>query len=376
MTALSAEQFREHVRETHPVPAHPADVLAKLRGASAHPEGVVPDPLAAPGGPAEEWARRDRETENRRRLKVLLAGNKLHAGLAVAALEHLARAGAPEPPAEAVAAWVDRAGRWIEATVEAQARRWGEAAQSGDAGPSGPDRALALSGYHRYELARALVSALQRRPGLPDRTGPEEMAGYLAAPAAGLPPEPAPPGWASAGAEADRALAWSRALARVAEVALDHDFNRDLAVLLADARAAIETETARGRETLTAGIELNDGAADMVYLHALNTASRLYAATLKSVYQESVRQIRAHQQYIERDDAAAADRCAVAYQEKRLGYAGVLHHFELVMTAYRRQQVDALSALRPQAPNNPPASKSDDGRCAPATRRAQGPITP
>lgn len=375
MTALSTEQFCARVRETHPSPARPADILARLRGESARPEGVVSDPLAAPGGAAGETALRDQEIAARQQLKVLLAGNKLHAGLTAAALDHLAREGAQEPPAEAVTAWTDRAGRWIEATAGALVEHWDKAVRGSEPDAVEPARKLPLSGYHRYELARALVSALQSQPDLLARADPEQMAGYLAAPAPGLPPEPARPDWVSVSAEADRALAWSRALARVAEVALDHDFNRELAVLLADARAAIETETARGCETLTAGIELNDDAARIVYLHALNTASRLYAATLKAVYQESVRQIRTHQHHVDRGDAAAADRCAVAYREKRLGYAGVLHHFQMVMIAYQRQQEEALRALRLQAPDNAPSSKPDGERCAPGHRRAPGPGT-
>lgn len=359
MTAATGiDQFKERVRTT---PA--GGSIAALRRASARPEGVVSDPLAAPGGAAGELAERDREIADRRRLKVLLAGNKLHAGLTVAALGHLAREGAPEPPAEAVAAWVGRAGHWIEATVEAQARRRNEAARSGGADPAGPDRALPLSGYHRYELARALVSALQRRPELLADTGPEHMAGYLAAPAPGLPPEPARPGWVSAGAGADRALAWSGALARVAEAAADAPFERPLATVLADARAAL-AEAAAGRVAeLDAAFPVPEDARPIVEQHALHLAGRLYAATLRHVHQTSSRMIGRYRALQAAGNTGAADDLARAYQEGHWGYAGVGHHFRALLAAHLAQQNAALAAMAATAPAERPETA---GRARPA----------
>lgn len=356
MTALSTDQFRAHVRETRPSPDRAGDLLARLRGESARPESVVSDPLAPPGGDAGEQAERDRLLALRRQLKVLLAGNKLHVGLMVAALEGLAPGS--EPPAEAVTAWIDRAGRWVEAAADALARRWNEAGAGPD--PAAPLPELALSGYHRYELARTLVSALQRRPALLERA-PDELAAQLAAPAPALPPEAVAP-YRSAGPDADRALAWSRALARVAEAAADAPFGRPPETVLADARAAL-TEAVAGRvEALDAALALPEEARRIAELHVLQTAGRLYAATLRHVHGESARMIERYQSLQAAGKTGEADDLARDYQDSHWGYAGVGHHFRALLAAHLAQQDAALAALeRPKAPASPDPDRPAGG---------------
>lgn len=368
MTALTTEAFRQHVQQT---PARAAEVLARLRRQSARPEEVRADPLALPGGAAGERAWHDRQMALRRQLKALLAGNKLHAGLVTAALSRPAADGAPETPDGApnggVTDYVERAGRWIEAVTDALARRWSADPQAIEAAEG-----ATLTGYHRYELARTLVAALQRRPDAPDRVTPEQMADYLAAPAPALPPEPTVP-LVSAGPETDRALAWSRALTRVAEAAVEAPFNRPLATVLADARAVL-TEAVAGRvEALDAALPVPEEAQRIVQLHALQTTSRLYAATLRYVHQESARMIECYQALQHSGRADEADALARDYQDRRLGYAGVPHHFQQMMAMHAAQQAAAMAAMAAWDETETPASRPASGETA---RRAEAPGRP
>lgn len=373
MTALTTEAFRQHVQQT---PARATEVLARLRQQSAHPEGVPADPLALPGGAAGERAWHDRQQALRRQLKALLAGNKLHAGLVTAALSRPAADGAPETPDrttndgapnDGVTDYVERAGRWIEAVTAALARRW-----SADPRTDAAAEGATLTGYHRYELARTLVAALQHRPDASDRVPPEQMADYLAAPAAALPPEPAVP-FVSAGPETDRALAWSRALTRVAEAAVEAPFNRPLETVLADARAVL-TEAVAGRaEALNAALPVPEEAQRIVKLHALQTSARLYAATLRYVHQESARMIERYQALQHSGRADAADALARDYQDRRLGYAGVPHHFQQMMAMHAAQQAAAMAAMAAWDETETPASSPPSCEAA---RRAEAPGRP
>lgn len=338
------------------MPGGVTETIARLRRESARPEGLQTDPLALPGGAAGERAWHDRETARRQRFKTLLAGNKLHAGLVTAALGRPAPDGAPEAPGVAddgvtgdgVTDYVARASRWIGAVTDALARRWGAGAGAEDAtaGATGEVAGGAgLSGYHRYELARTLVAALGELPELPERVDPDQMAAYLAAPAPALPPEPPAPARVSAGPQADRALAWSRALATVLEAAADAPFERPLETVLADARAAL-TGAAAGRvAALDAAFPVPAAARPIVEQHALQTSARLYAATLRHVHRESARMIGRYRALQESGLADEADLLARDYQEGHWGYAGVAHHFRALLAAHAAQQDAALAAM-------------------------------
>ena len=371
MTALTTEAFLRQVQQT---PARSAEVLTRLRRQSVRPEEVPADPLVLPGGAAGEHAWHDRQQALRRQLKALLAGNKLHAGLVTAALSRPAADGAPETPDGAtndgapndgVTDYVERAGRWIEAVTDALARRW-----SADPRTDAAAEGATLTGYHRYELARTLVAALQRRPDAPDRVTPEQMADYLAAPAPALPPEPTVP-FVSAGPETDRALAWSRALTRVAEAAVEAPFNRPLETVLADARAVLTEAVASRAEALNIALPVPEEAQRIVKLHALQTSARLYAATLRYVHQESARMIERYQALQHSGRADEADALARDYQDRRLGYAGVPHHFQQMMAMHAAQQDAALAALAAKEQPEAVAPAESDRR--PGAERTAGP---
>lgn len=344
-TPVSPAALRAYVASLPPGPPTPGLVELQQRSLASSPDGVAADPLAAPGGSAEELAWQDRQRTLRQQLKVLLAGSKLHAGLTAAALGYAdepARAGASSDPAavaDQVARYVERATAWIEATTRELERRW----LGADAGLT--EATSALSGYHRYELARLLVALLQRQPQRVDQTDPTLLATCLAAPGQTLPAAPPVPAWVSAGAAADVRMAWSRALARVLETAVDHPFNRELDVVLDDARAAIAGAVDRQMQPLAEALAYSPDARRVAELHALKIAGQLYAATLIHVHQESTRMIQSYQDLLEQGRLEAADRLAQIYQERQLGYVGVPQHFQRIVAVHERQQERALAAL-------------------------------
>lgn len=345
MTALTTEAFRRQVQQT---PGGAAEVLARLRRQSVRPEEVQADPLALPGGAAGERAGHDHQQALRRQIKVLLAGNKLHVGLVTAALRRPPPDGAPETPDSAtddgVTDYVERADHWIEAVTDALARRWG-ADPRADAAAEG----AALTGYHRYALARTLVAALRDRPERPERVEPERMAAYLAAPASRWPAEPPAPDGVSAGPQTDRALAWSRALAVVLEAAVDAPFERLLETVLADARAALTEAVADRVAALDAAFAVPAEARPIVEQHALHTSARLYATTLRHVHRESARMIERYRALQQSGRADEADLLARDYQDRWLGYAGVAHHFQALRATHAAQQDAALAAMASMA---------------------------
>lgn len=384
MTALTTEAFLRQVQQT---PSGAAEVLARLRRQSVRPEGVQADPLALPGGVAGERAWHDRQIALRRQLKALLAGNKLHAGLVTAALSRPAPDRAPETPDgdatdsgamdsgvtdDGVTDYVERAGRWIEAVTDALAQRWGADSRA-DAAAEG----AALTGYHRYALARTLVAALRDLPELPERVEPERMAAYLAAPAPRWPAEPPTPDWVSAGPQTDRALAWSRALAVVLEAAVEAPFERPLETVLADARAALTEAVADRVAALDAAFSVPVEAQPIVEQHALQTAGRLYAATLRHVHRASARMIERYQALQQSGLADEADTLARDYQDRRLGYAGVPHHFQALRAIHAAQQDAALAALAAMkalaATEQPETRAPGESDQRPGAERAAGP---
>ncbi len=362
---MRPEQFSAWVEGlppgTSPAPAADADALVTLRQRSTTPAAAV-DPLAIPGGAAGEQAWRDQEAHARQQLKRRLATAKLHGGLLVAALGYEARArdhGQPtdERASVAVSAYVERAARWIEETAAAF-----------ESHGHGAGERPVFANYHRYEMARALVALLERRPALLEEIAPARMGSWLTSAPAALPQETAPAtAWCSVGAEADERMAWARALARVVEAALQAPFNRELPVLLDDARQAIAAEVERQTQPLTGGQPLPLEALRIVRMHALKSASRLYAATLARVHHESARMIQTYQELTNQGDAAAADRCARAYQERHLGYAGVPHHYREI-TALHERWVAALAVE--SAPHDATNAGPPTGNRLPSTRMA------
>lgn len=350
---LSIEQFRQHVQQQS---AHPNPRLADLRRQSNASEEVRPaEPLTEE---ALDVTEHDERYAVRQRLKVFLAGNKLQTSLVVAALNRLV--GEDElrpPPPVSVAAWVEQTAAWIQATTTALAQQWGSHAPGeGTAAP------LALSAYHRYAVARTLVGILERHPTTAEQVTPDQMAVYLAVAGSGVPPEPATPAWIAVGANIERSLAWSRALARILETAVQTPFNRPLETVLADARTALAEAVPRQLEAIQDALALPKDAQQIVEQHILQTTSRLYAATLHAVHQESARLIERYQALQAAGDTEQADVLAQAYQDRRLGYAGVLHHFYVLLVAHTAQHAATLAAMAVEpslaapAPRHPPAA--------------------
>ncbi len=349
-TVLTPEQFGPYLRQ-QPAPSNPR--LADLRQSSHGSEGIRP--AAALSADALGVTEHDPRQAVRQSLKILLAGNKLHASLVVAALNRpVGEAETPPSPPADVAAWVERTAAWITATTEALAQRWGSPASGGTASGGATTELLALSDYHRYDLARTLVGVLERHPGTAEQVTAAQMATYLAATESGLPQEPPAPAWVSAGADMDRSLAWSRALARILETAVDTPFNRSLETVLADARAALAEVVPRQLQTVRDALALPEDTQRVVEQHLLQTTSRLYAATLRHVHQESARMIERYQALQAAGDLAGADELAHAYQDRRLGYAGVAHHFQTLWAVHAAQQDAALAALTVEPSPNPP----------------------
>ncbi|MCP5451292.1 MAG: hypothetical protein H6972_12260 [Gammaproteobacteria bacterium] len=400
----------------HPSGSRPRS-LTDLQPASTPPMDVVTDPLAIPGGMAGELAWRDSHRAFRQALKIQLAGAKLYAGLIVAGLGYDGMTGKRDPdyasrptPVEAVAAYVERATHWIEATTDGLAQQWSAPFPSEDRKPPNPpdasvsaaknaNEALEWSDYHRYELARLLVSTLQRRPALLEEFSPESMATVLTpSPSASerlhARAEPLAAPWVSAGETADLQGAWSRALARVMERAMDHNFNRELPVLLTDARtaiaAAVERHIQAFAETFRSTPVTNasaDGIPEptpevlrIARMHALGLYSRLYAATLAQVYEESVQTIQAYQARLSQGDEEGADQIAADYEARKLGYDGVPHRFAAMVALHEREQAVALQTLQslqtsspsPAATDAPPPAETIEAplssRTSPSTR--------
>ena len=375
-TVLTPEQFGPYLQQQ---PAPPNPRLADLRQSSHGSEGIRPaDALSADTLGVTEH---DPRQAVRQSLKILLAGHKLHASLVAAALNRPVGEAEPSPPPPAdVAAWVERTAAWITATTEALAQRWGPSASGG-----ATTEPLALSDYHRYDLARTLVEVLERHPGTAEQVTADQMATYLAAAESGLPQEPPAPAWVSAGADMDRSLAWSRALARILETAVDTPFNRPLETVLTDARAALAEAVSRALHSVRDALALPEDAQRVVEQHLLQTSSRLYAATLRHVHQESARMIERYQALQAAGDLAGADELAHAYQDRRLGYAGVAHHFQTLWAVHAAQQNAALAMMvvepspNPPPPIQPPADPSVEapadlvGRRPDAAVRASAP---
>lgn len=342
-TPLSPEQLAGRIT---PWPAGlGTPIVDTLRQQSSRTAEIVVDPMAIPGGLGAELDRQDQWRARRQQLKILLAGGKLHIGLVTAALTLPGDSPNDRHRSEETDAmvrvkdYVERATVWIEATTRELEQRW----QAGAAAPEG--ETSVLSDYHRYEIARWLVSALRQRPEWLEQVEPAYMATLLATPAQNGLIAPPTTDWVSAGAALDQRMAWSRTLARVLETAVDHPFNRELDEVLEDARGTLVDAVERQTERLSEALELTPEAQRVVELHTLKSAGQLYAATLRYVYQESTRMIQRYQELLEQGQEDEADRLAQAYQERRLGYAGIPHYFQQITALHERQQEAALMTI-------------------------------
>ena len=218
------------------------------------------------------------------------------------------------------------------------------------------------------------MAALRDRPELPERVEPERIAAYLAAPASRWPAEIMRPDRVSAGPQTDRALAWSRALAAVLEAAVVAPFERTLDTVLADARAALTEAVAHRVAALDAAFAVPAEARLIVEQHALQTSARLYAATLRHVHRESARMIERYRALQQSGRADEADLLAQDYQDRRLGYAGVAHHFRALLATHAAQQDAAMAAMAAMASKEQPeilAPGESDRR--PGAERTAGP---
>ena len=296
-------------------------------------EGDTPvDPGASP--PA--GGKPDSQMAVRQRLAMILAGGALHADLVAAVLD--------QPTTESLTietleADQVQAGQWIEATTQELARAWNRAsAGATDAGASTPvDR---LPDEHRYEIARLLVDFLREHPDGPMRIEPARLATYLTAPE--TPDRSVAPDWG-------QRLAEARALARVLDAALRCDFQREVKTVLGEAWTAIAGTAERQADPIDQVLALTPEARRIAWQRLLDVGGVLYAATLARVHRDSVRMIQAYQDCLNTGDAAGADRLARAYQDRRLGYAGVTHYFQVTVEPLGRW-IRASLASPPESP--------------------------
>jgi len=315
------------------VDSAPTSGLGALRQAMAGQPAMTSSRMASEpaliSGEVEEVQHAERRA-TQERFKRTLAHSKLMSLLVSAALQ--------QP--QAVEDYLSRARQWLTESAQSLAMRLLRNA--------GRDPLAApLSGYHQYEVHRLLATLIERNPDWVHQRAPEAVAALLASPRpaeARWPPEERQD-WVSAGDSLDVHWGYARALARIATTALDHDFNRDLATVLADARAVL-TRTATDRaDRLRQRLALEAPTDRIALLHYLQVGGRLYAATLARVHRESVALIQDYQAVLNRGDSRGADAIAQQYQERRLGYEGIAFHFAAILRPF-----DALALEWEQEP--------------------------
>ena len=234
----------------------PVPALAALRRAAADQvtaTAVAPWPVPMTGEAGE--AQQTQQRAARERLKHALAHGKVMSLLVSAALR--------QP--QAVEEYLPRAGQWLAECARHLATRLLRNA--------GLDPATAtLSGYHQYEVHRLLAALIERNPDWVSQRSPETLATLLAPslPAdARWPPEERRD-WVSAGESLDVQWGYARALARIAVAALEHDFQRDRATVLADARTVLARAATERADRLRQRLELDPAAHRIALLHYLN----------------------------------------------------------------------------------------------------------
>ena len=270
-----------------------------------------------------------------------------------------------EPPAaEALEADQVRASQWIEATTRELVRIWdGSGADGADV--DSPARSDRLSDEHRYEIARLLVDLLREHPDGPMRIEPTRLAGYLTAPET-----------VHRAVSTDSGQRWAeaRALARVLVVALRCDFQRELTTVLGEAWTAIAETAERQADQLDQALALTPEARRIAWQRLLDIGGVLYAATLARVHRDSVRMIQAYQDCLNAGDAAGADWLARAYQDRRLGYAGIPHYFQIAVQPIDRWVQAALAAVNALAVREAPKPPLDGSTRG--ARRRTAPAAP
>lgn len=321
-------------------------------------EGDTPvDPGASP--PA--GGKPDSQMAVRQRLAMILAGGALHADLVAAVLDQPTT----EPlTIEALEADQIQAGQWIEATTQELARAWNEAsAGATNAGASTP--LGRLPDERRYEITRLLVDFLREHPDGPMRIEPTRLATYLTAPE--IAHRSVAPDWG-------QRLAEARALARVLDAALRCDFQREVKMVLGEAWTAIAGTAERQADQIDQVLALAPEARQIAWQRLLDVGGVLYAATLARVHRDSVRMIQAYQDCLNAGDAAGADRLARAYQDRRLGYAGVAHYFQVAVEPINQWVRAALAAVEEPAVREAP--KPMPGGAASGARRRTAAAAP
>lgn len=93
-------------------------------------------------------------------------------------------------------------------------------------------------------------------------------------------------------------------------------------------------------------------------MHAISTTSQLYAATLERVHRESVVMIAQYRRATDEGDADRAEQLAQDYQTRKLGYAGVPHHYCAFLDlmdqiAWSRTSKSTLSVIHDDAEREP-----------------------
>lgn len=324
------------------------------------PKGGPPvDPGASPLSEGEP----NPQVTIRQRLAMILAGGALHADLVAAALDQTAS----EPPAaDALDTSQVRASQWIEATTGELARAW-NGLGAGDAGEDSRARADQLSDDHRYEIARLLVDILREHPDGPIRIEPACLAAYLTAPETER---------RSVDPNSGQRLAEARALARVLVAALRCDFQRELTTVLGEAWAAITGTAERQAGQLGQVLALTPEVRQIALHRLLDADGVLYAATLARVHRDSVQMIQAYQDCLNAGDAAGADRLARAYQDRRLGYAGISHYFQVAVEPIDRWVRAALTVAEEPPVREAPKTASGGAGGDAVRRRQTAPAAP
>ena len=299
---------------------HPAFLKQQLRGEAlvSQPDTPSPAPASLLGAlRAQSQHEAVTPAADRNPLKHLLAHSKLMAGLVASVIVR------PDTSAQDIAA----AAHWVQTQVEALAGRF-------------QDAGCVLNGYQRHVAAALFVHLIEQHPALLQAPLPAPVMDALCTPEA-IQGEAETPPWKTLGAQADVELAWSRALAQVLASAQTYSFNRPADDLLQQARKHLETLAHSRFEHLSAVLgprQMADpDAQTVVFLHALNTCTRVYTASMARLSQDSVTAIAEYAVAKAHGHEDKAERLAWDYQTRKLGYEHLLWHAQ--------QAIDSLDDL-------------------------------
>jgi hypothetical protein len=311
------------------------------------------DPCALPIANSEP----DVQKALRERLPLALAGGALHTELVVAALNHPA---SELPTVEALEAYQVQASQWIEATTRMLAGAW-QGSGAGEVDDDAPFGRGQIPDDHRYEITRLLAQVLRDHPDAPTQIEPARMAMYLTVPESAH---------RSLHPDSGMRLAEARALVYVLIAALRCDFQREVSTVLNDAWTAVAETAERQAQPLDQALDLTPDAWQRALRHLLDTTGALYAATLAWVHRNSVQMIQAYQDRLNAGDSAGADRLAQAYQDRRLGYAGIPHYFQMAVEPIHRWVRVALSEEATVREATPTVLETSPGPPSPRRNRS------